>query len=243
MNELFVRIVNAGITGGWIALGILLLRPLLKRTPRWIVCLLWALVALRLLIPVEFSSSFSLLPSAQVIPTDIVTTETPAIDRGIAHINAVVNPVLTEIAQPETNHMEKLMGFGMQLWLCGMAVMVLYSIVSYIYLAFKTRIKVKQQKRVYLCDAIDSPFILGVVFPKIYLPSELNDRQQADVLAHEFAHLKRRDHLWKPLGFLLLCIYWFNPLLWVAYIFLCRDIEQACDEKVIKAMNSEEKVR
>ena len=136
MNDLFIRIVNAGIIGGWIALGVLLVRPLLKHTPRWIVCLLWALVALRLLIPVGFSSSFSLLPSAQVIPTDIVTTETPAIDSGIAPINAVVNPVLTEIAQPETNHMEKLMGFGMQLWLCGMAVMVLYSIVSYIYLAF-----------------------------------------------------------------------------------------------------------
>ena len=243
MSELFVRILNVGITGGWIALGILLLRPLLKRTPRWVLCLLWALVALRLLLPVEYSSSFSLLPSAQVIPTDIATSEAPAIDSGIVPVNAVVNPVLTEIAQPETNHMQKLMDLGVEIWLCGMAIIALYSIISYIHLAFKTRIKIKQQKRVYLCDAIDSPFILGVVFPKIYLPSGLDAQQREHVLAHEFAHLKRRDHLWKPLGFLMLCIYWFNPILWVAYILLCRDIEQACDEKVIKTMTTEEKAR
>ncbi len=243
MSELFVRILNVGITGGWIALGVVLLRPLLKKTPRWVLCLLWALVALRLLLPFELYSPISLLPSTQVIPTDIATTATPAIHSGFSSVNEAVNPVLTEYAEPETHHIERLLALGTRVWLVGIGVLLCYSLISCLRLYWQVRVKVRLQKKVYMCDGIDSPFILGVLFPRIYLPSTLSQQQQADVLAHEFAHLKRRDHWWKPLGFMLLCVYWFNPLLWVSYILLCRDIEQACDEKVIAAMTPGEKSR
>ncbi len=241
MNELFVRILNVGITGSWITLGVILLRPLLKKAPRWVVCLLWAVVALRLLLPIEVYSPISLQPSAQVIPTDIATAVEPAINSGIAAVNDVVNPVLTEIAQPQQNNLERLLSLGVKVWLGGIGLMLLYSLIAYFRMLHQVRVKVGIQKRVYICDDISSPFILGVLLPKVYLPSELSAEQQTDVLAHEFAHLKRRDHWWKPLGFFLLCVYWFNPLFWVAYILLCRDIEQACDEKVIATMNPEEK--
>ena len=241
MNELFVRMINVGIAGGWIALGVLLLRPLLKKTPRWILCLLWAIVALRLLLPMTLYSPISLQPSTQVIPTDITTSAAPAINSGISSVNEVVNPVLTEYAQPEKNDLEKVLSLGAKIWLVGVGVLLSYSILSYVRLLWRTRINLRQQKGVYLCDTIDSPFVLGVVFPRIFMPSWLSTQQQNDVLAHEFAHIKRRDHWWKPLGFALLAVYWFNPLLWVAYILLCRDIEQACDEKVIRTMTAEEK--
>lgn len=241
MNELFVHVLNVGITGGWIALGVMLLRPLLKKTPRWVFCLLWALVALRLLLPVTLQSAVSLLPSAEVIPADIATTATPAINSGISTVNEAVNPVLTEYVQPESNNLKDLLSLGAIVWLVGVGLLLCYSLVAYLRVACQVRIKVAVQKRIFICDHIDSPFILGVVFPRIYLPSELTTEQQKDVLAHEFAHLKRRDHWWKPLGFLLLSVYWFNPFLWVSYILLCRDIEQACDEKVIASMTPGEK--
>ena len=237
MNNLFIRILNVGISGGWIALGVILLRPLLKKTPRWVLCLLWALVALRLLVPYTLYSSISLQPSSQVIPADITTTVEPAINSGITVINEAVNPVLTEIAQPQENHLEQLLYAGVILWLAGMGLIALYSVFTYLRLRWRVRANVTIQKRVYICDDLDSPFILGVVCPKIYLPSALSEQQRGDVLAHEFAHLKRWDHWWKPLGFALLAVYWFNPLLWFAYILLCRDIEQACDEKVIGGMS------
>lgn len=241
MNELFIRILNVGITGGWIVLGILLLRPLLKRSPRWVLCLLWALVALRLLLPFELYSYISLQPSGQVIPTNITTAAEPAINSGITVINDAVNPVLTEIAQPQHNGLEQGISVAAKVWLIGLGLILIYSLITYLHILYQVRIKVKIQKKVYICDSISSPFILGVLLPKIYLPSTLSAEQQTDVLAHEFAHLKRRDYWWKPLGFLLLAVYWFNPLLWAAYFLLCRDIEQACDEKVIAAMSPREK--
>lgn len=241
MNELFIRILNVGITGGWIALGVILLRPLLKRTPRWVHCLLWSLVALRLLLPVELYSYISLQPSGQVIPTNITTAAEPAINSGIAVINDAINPVLTEIAQPQHNGLEQLLSVAAKAWLIGVGLLLLYTVIAYLRLIYQVRIKVRIQKRVYICDDISSPFILGALLPRIYLPSALGEQQRTDVLAHEQAHLKRRDHWWKPLGFLLLAVYWFNPLLWVAYILLCRDIEQACDEKVIANMTPREK--
>ena len=241
MSELFIRILNVGIAGGWIALGVLLLRVLLRKTPRWVLCLLWAMVALRLLVPFTFYSPVSLQPSSQVIPANIETAAEPAINSGITIVNEAVNPLLTEMAQPQQNKLEQLFSLGVKIWLVGMGLILLYSVGSYLYLRYRVRIKVAIQNHVYICDDIASPFILGMAFPKVYLPSVLSAEQQADVLAHEFAHLKRHDHWWKPLSFLLLAVYWFNPLLWVAYILLCRDIEQACDEKVIAEMTPLEK--
>ena len=240
MTDIFLKLINVSITAGWIVLCVVLLRFCLKKAPKWISCLLWAIVAVRLLIPVHFSSSLSVIPSAEVIPQDIVTSQTPAIDSGIPAVNYAVNPVFEEQA-PAAFGLEQLLHYGAIIWLVGVGLLLLYGIISSLRLHLRVRASVQLHDRVYACDYVDFPFILGVLRPRIYVPSDLKKDQLPHVLAHEYAHLKRMDHLWKPLGYLLLSVYWFNPLLWVAYILLARDIEQACDEKVIQTMSNAQK--
>lgn len=240
MSAIFLKLLNISITAGWIVLAVVLLRFFLRKAPKWISCVLWAIVALRLLIPFHFESHLSILPSAEVIPQDIATSTTPAINSGIPVVNSVVNPVLEEQA-PAAFNLEVLLQWAAILWLVGMAVLFLYGIISSLVLHLRVRASVKLQDRVYECDYVDFPFVLGIVNPKIYIPSGMKPEQVEYVLAHEYVHLKRFDHLWKPLGYLLMSIYWFNPLLWGAYILLARDIEQACDEKVIKSMDNSQK--
>ena len=245
MAELFIRVLNMSITATWIALAVLVCRVFLQKAPKWTVCLLWAMVAVRLLIPGFWESDLSLVPSVQVIPEDIAVSEYPAIHMGISMINNAVNPVLRSQSQSQAageSVLMSVMHWGAILWLMGMASMLTYSCVSYLRLRWQVRVSLMESKGVYLCDDIDTPFILGVLRPRIYIPSDMDKAHLTHVLAHEKAHLKRKDHWWKPLGFCLLCIHWFNPVLWVAYILLCRDIEQACDEKAIKAMDSQEKI-
>ena len=233
MTELFVKLFNMGITAGWIVLAVLLLRLFLKKAPKWVNCLLWSIVALRLVIPVTFESAFSLIPSAEVIPQGGVSPSSPAIHSGIPTVDGVVNPVLLEhLSEPK-----QLLAVLSVAWLVGMAALVIYSVASYWKLRSQVRASILRQKNVYICDDVASPFILGIIRPKIYIPSGMDDAQLEYVLAHENAHISRRDHWWKPLGFALLTVYWFHPLLWLAYILLCRDIEQACDEKVIAGLD------
>jgi len=238
MTSIFLKLLNMSISAGWLVLAILLLRLFLRRAPKWIRCLLWGVAALRLVIPVSLPSYFSLLPSAQVIPQDIVTSQTPAIYSGIPSVNDVVNPMFTQQIIRGEDFRGQVLQIASLVWLVGMALMLLYSMVSYLYLRRQVRVSVQYQENVYICDAVDQPFLLGLFRPGIYLPADLEEKQTSHVLAHENAHIRRKDHWWKPLGFLLLSIYWFNPLLWVAYILLCRDIECACDEKVISSMDA-----
>ena len=230
MTELFVTLLNMSIAASWTILAVLLLRPLLRKAPKWITCLLWAIPALRLLIPVFRESALSLVPSSQVIPANIAQAETPIINSGLSEIDSAVNPVLTR----QAHSLSGILQFAVTAWIIGLGVMLLYSLISWLYLRYTVRASLRYRDRVYLCDEVKSPFIFGILFPGIYLPSGLDEGTMTHVLAHENAHLKRFDHLWKPLGYLLLTVYWFNPLLWVAYILLCRDIERACDEKVLR---------
>lgn len=241
MTQVFLRILNGSLAAGWVALGVLLLRLLFKKAPKWISCLLWAVVALRLLIPVGLQSSFSLLPSAQVIPTDIVTATTPAIESGIPAVDSAVNPLFTGHLAPQTQLLPQLVTVAGWIWLAGVGIMLLLLAVSWLRLRWQLRISLPLEKNVYICDSVGTPFVFGVLRPRIYLPSTMAESQHPYVLAHERAHIRRKDHWWKLLGYLLLSVYWFNPLLWVSYILLCRDIEQACDDKVIKTMDATEK--
>lgn len=245
MSAIFIKIFNLGVTAGWIVLAVLLLRPLLQRAPKWINCLLWGIVGLRLIFPFSLESVFSLIPSAEPLPSDITMTQTPAINSGIGAINTAVNPIISDSLSPavgaSVNPMQIIVEIAAYVWVIGIALMLIYGTVSYIRLALKVRVSVKQGGNIYFCDEVDSPFILGVIRPRIYLPSGMRGEEMGYVIEHEEAHLKRRDHLWKPIGYALLSVYWFNPLLWVAYVLLCRDIEMACDERVIKRMDSEAK--
>ena len=234
MSQVFLRLFNISATAGWIVAAVLLLRLLFRQMPKWVNCLLWGIVGLRLILPVTLESTVSLLPSAQVIPQNIAVAETPAIYSGIPAVNRAVNPIF---ATMENLPLEQILHWASLVWFIGLGVLLCYGLFSYFRICRQVRISVRKEGNVYLCDDIDSPFLLGLFSPRIYVPSGLEEGLLPHILAHEQAHIRRRDHIWKPLGFMLLCVYWFNPLLWVGYILLCRDIERACDEKVISQMD------
>lgn len=243
MEAVFLKIFNMSITAGWLVLAIVILRLIFKKAPKAIVVFMWALVGVRLVCPFSAQSIFSLIPSAETLPQDIIYSKYPAIHSGVPILNSTVNPIISNSMAPEAgasvNPMQIVIFIASVIWIVGIAAMIIYSVVSYLRLHSKVREAVPYKDNIWLCDRIDTPFILGVVRPRIYLPSNINEQDIEYVTAHERAHLKRRDHWWKPLGFILLTVYWFNPVLWLAYILLCKDIELACDEKVINDMGTE----
>ena len=238
MDKLFITIVNNGLVASWIILAVIVLRKLLNRIPKWVNCLLWGLVAIRLAIPFSIESIFSLIPSAKPVPADIEYAKIPKIDSGMHAVNMVINPVLEnhfavkEIAS--VNPIQVIIFITSYIWLIGVIGLLIYAFVSFIML--KRQVKNAQviDKGIFRSGTIDSPFILGFVKPSIYIPDYLDDEAYICVTEHEKAHIKRGDFIWKPFGFLILSVYWFNPLCWFAYIMLCKDIEYACDEKVTK---------
>lgn len=239
MSVVFLRLFNMSITTGWLILFVMLFRVVLKKAPSWIRCLLWGFVGLRLVLPFSIESILSLIPSAETIPqSNMLSTAPPQIDSGFSIINQAVNPIITETYTEYGNQFPSFISVFSVIWIIGLAIMLTYGVVSYLMLYVKVRASVIQEENIYLCDNIDSPFVLGIIKPKIYMPSGFSDEQIKYIVAHEKSHLKRKDHWWKPIGFALLSVYWFNPLIWLAYVLLCRDIELACDEKVIKDMEN-----
>lgn len=236
MTGIFLKLVSMSIAASLLILVIMGLRLLLKRAPKRIICALWALVGIRLLCPFSWQSHLSLVPEKVASGSLVTDFADSFVERDISYYEVIVKD---EASAPETAE-GILVPVLTVLWLLGAFVLWLYAVLSCIRLRRRVSEGVRQSYRVWLCDRIDTPFILGIVRPRIYLPSSLCQAQLAPVLAHENAHLKRRDHWWKPLGYALLTLYWFNPLCWAAYILLCRDIEMACDERVIQDMNAEE---
>ncbi len=245
MEAVFLKLLNMSIVAGWLVLAIVLLRFVLKKAPKSIRCFLWALVAFRLLCPVSLESVLSLIPSAETIPQDILYSQKPEIHSGIQMLNTVVNPVLSDSMAPASgdsvNPMQVVIYIASRAWIIGVLGMVLYACISYYRIYKQVAVSMQLESNLYVCDDIESPFILGIVRPRIYLPSILEEDKKAYVIAHERAHLKRHDHWWKPLGFVLLTVYWFHPLMWLGFVLLCRDIELACDEKVIQELGEEQK--
>ena len=242
MAAVFLKLLNLSISASWLVLAVLVLRLVSKRSPKWMNVLLWGIVALRLMLPFSIESALSLIPSAETVSPAVVQFDpAPTITSGVNIIDNAVNPSLSEhfAAAPtmSVNPLYVWTYLAGWVWLIGLGAMLLYALVSYLRLRRRVSVSLHIQDNIYLCDAISSPFILGVVKPRIYLPSGLDEVQQQNVLSHERAHLARRDHWWKPLGFALLAVYWFNPVLWLAYTLLCRDIELACDERVIRTMD------
>ena len=242
MAAVFLKLLNLSISASWLVLAVLALRLVSKRSPKWVNVLLWGIVALRLVLPFSIESALSLIPSAETVSPVVVQFDpAPTITSGVNIIDNAVNPSLSEhfAAAPtmSVNPLYVWTYLAGWVWLIGLGAMLLYALVSYLRLRRRVSVSLPVQDHIYLCDAISSPFILGVVKPRIYLPSGLDEVQRQNVLSHERAHLARRDHWWKPLGFALLAVYWFNPVLWLAYALLCRDIELACDERVIRTMD------
>lgn len=242
MAAVFLKLLNLSISASWLVLAVLVLRLISKRSPKWVNVLLWGIVALRLVLPFSIESALSLIPSAETVsPAAVQFAPAPTITSGVSVIDNAVNSSLSEhfaaVPTASVNPLYVWTEIAGWVWLIGLGAMLLYALVSYLRLRRRVSVSLPIQDHIYLCDAISSPFILGVVKPRIYLPSGLDEVQRQNVLAHEQAHLARRDHWWKPLGFALLAVYWFNPVLWLAYTLLCRDIELACDERVIRTMD------
>lgn len=243
MGAVFIKLLNMSITAGWLVLAVVLLRFLLKKAPKWMMVVLWGFVAFRLIFPFSFESVCSLIPSVETIPQNILISENPAINSGFEVLNKTVNPIIAEIITPNVsdsvNPIQIITFIASVIWIIGTIAMCIYTVVSYVRVRKKVEEAVQLKENIWMCDHIPTPFILGIFCPRIYVPSSMNETNMKYVIFHEKAHLKRKDHIWKPLGFLLLSVYWFNPVLWLAYILLCRDIELACDEKVIRQFGTE----
>lgn len=245
MSELFLKIVNMSISAGWVVLAVLILRLLLRKAPKWITVLMWGIVAVRLVCPFTIESVLSLIPSTETVSHDIMMDPTPTVQTGVPVINNSVNPIITETLAPASgdsvNPLQIWIPILSAVWLAGVTVLLVYTLISYIRLRLRVRTAVSLRDNVYESENISSPFVLGVIRPRIYLPFNISVNDAEHVIAHEQAHIRRKDHLWKPIGFLLLTVHWFNPLVWLGYVLLCRDIELACDEKVVKTLDFEQR--
>lgn len=244
MDAILLNLLNVSVSASFLAVAVIVFRLIFKKAPKALTVALWALVAVRLLCPVSIESNFSLIPNNEVLPPEILTVDpTKVVDR--VSFDLISNPVFSDTLNREitvsVNSFQLDMLFLSFAWLGGVMLMLLYAVISYLRIYFKIKVSLNLKDNVYLCDKINTPFIFGVFRPKIFIPSGMDEETVNYVLAHEKAHLKRRDHLWKPLGFILLSVYWFNPVMWLSYILLCRDIELACDERVIKDMEGADK--
>ncbi len=284
MTSVFLHFLNLSITAGWMVLVVLLLRLCLKKAPRWITCVLWGLVALRLVVPFTIESSVSLIPATKVVvSTNDTDLSTPVINSGMTAIDKPLNdwlqtPVKPPVQSPlppvsdtdsipdlppgdttptpqkpdtdvqsapqvqspsAVSRAERILQIAAPVWLVGIGLMLLYELFSILRVRSRVWDAVRLQDNVWQSDRVASPFIFGLFRPRIYIPYGLEEPVLEQVLSHERAHLHRRDHWIKPFAFTLLAVYWYNPLLWVGYILLCRDIEVACDERVIRGLDDD----
>ena len=241
MDDVFLKLVNLSISASWLILAVLVLRVVLKKAPKWVMPLLWGVVALRLVCLFSIESALSLIPSAETIPSEIVTETREPVLYEQATLDIVTNPTLPSAAEVPVgvSRQQAQVDFNIYsiLWLAGMAALLVHALVSAGRLKRKLATAILLRDNIYESEFVDSPFVFGVVKPNIYLPMHMDEGTAAYVIAHERAHLARRDHWWKVLGYLVLALHWFNPLVWVAYILFCRDIELACDEKVVKGLD------
>ena len=239
LEEQLILIMDLSYAASWIVLAVVILRWLMQKAPKSQRLFMWLFVALRLVSQYYLpSSKLSIVPNLGVVPVNITETKVPGIDTGFQTVNSVLNPIIEKNFTPEPDAlvtpMQKFFDVAIVVWFIGVIAMFLYAIISFIILRIKIKEATPLKNNVMICDHIDTAFVLGIIRPKIYIPSNLNGGDMECVIAHEKAHIKRGDHIWKLIGYLLLSIYWFNPVMWLAFNLFCKDIELACDAKVLK---------
>ena len=245
MNELFLKIINMSISASWLVMAVLILRLVLKKAPKWVNVLLWGIVAVRLIYPFSFESALSLIPSAETFPEKAISGPSFDVQTGITPVDNRINDYLGDryfegvtVPANNGNHMMNILSI---VWTIGILLLIAYTVISYWRLHREIDTAVRYKDNLFQSENVSSPFVLGLIKPRIYLPFSINGQDLEHVVAHEQAHIRRKDHWWKPLGFLLLTIHWFNPFMWLSYVLLCRDIELACDEKVIRELGNEQR--
>ena len=245
MNVLFLKIINMSISASWLVMAVLILRLVLKKAPKWVNVLLWGIVAVRLICPFSFESALSLIPSAETFPEKAISGPSFDVQTGITPVDNRINDYLGDryfegvtVPANNGNHMMNILSI---VWTIGILLLIAYTVISYWRLHREIDTAVRYKDNLFQSENVSSPFVLGLIKPRIYLPFSINGQDLEHVVAHEQAHIRRKDHWWKPLGFLLLTIHWFNPFMWLSYVLLCRDIELACDEKVIRELGNEQR--
>lgn len=245
MTGIFLKILNMSVAASWLIPAVVVLRLLLKKAPKWTRVLLWGIVAVRLVCPFSIESALSLIPSAETFPEKIlsgpsfeVQTGLPAVDRSV---NEYLGARYFEGVTVSANRGERVMTVLALLWILGVLALVVYAGIRYGRLRRQVATAVRLRDNLFQSEQALSPFILGVIRPRVYLPFHINEPELQYVLAHEQAHIRRKDHWWKPLGFLILAVHWLNPMVWLAYVLFCRDIELACDERVIQTLDSDQR--
>ena len=244
MGDLFVSVLNMSISAAWVLLAVLILRLIFKKAPKRITVLLWCIVGLRLIMPFSVESIFSLIPSNETV-SKAWDSPRPNLNSGITVIDNGINNYLEghyfEGVTRPAGHFTDITTIAAAAWIIGTAALLIYTAVSFFRLKKGLRTAVLLRDNIFQSEKISSPFVFGIIKPKIYLPFGITERNAESVILHEQAHISRRDYLWKPLGFLLLCAHWFNPLMWLAYVLFCRDIEFACDERAIGLLNADKR--
>jgi beta-lactamase regulating signal transducer with metallopeptidase domain len=242
MNQLFITVLNMSITASYVIILIILVRLFLKKAPKYISYALWVVVAFRLVIPFSYESIISLLPqntNTVPIPYDIIFQQNPQINSGIKIVDSYVSKSLPRATTgASVNPLQIYMGTGTYIWIFGMIALFTYSVTSIFLL--KNRLKDSKSLGGNIFEAynLKTPFVLGLIKPKIYLPTGINNNEKSYILLHEQIHIKRKDHIIKVLAFVILCVHWFNPLVWISFILMGRDMELSCDEKVLKHINN-----
>ena len=243
MTGVFLKLVNMSISAGWLVLAVLAVRFALKKAPGWSRMLLWGIVALRLVSPFSVPCPVSLIPSGETIRGEVLSGPTFTVSTGIAPVDEPMNRYLDAhyfegLSVPFDNGL-KVMTILSVVWLVGVFILLGWVLLGDLRLRRRVSTAVMMEKGIFQSEAVTAPFVMGILCPRIYLPFGMEGKACGHVLAHETAHIRRKDHWWKPLGFLLTALHWFNPLVWIAYALLCRDIELACDEAVIRKLDSE----
>jgi|GEM_PF-1419447 len=246
LQNSFVDVVNMSITASYVIIFVLLARLCLKKAPRIFSYSLWAIVLFRLVCPFSFSSAFSFLQmtgansgTMEYIPSNIAMMAQPQINTGINSVNSAVNaslPAATPFAS--ANPMQIILFVLAVIWAAGIVSFLLYSVIAYVRLKYRVRTAMLVKDNIFVSEKISSPFVLGMIKPKIYLPTGLNDTQRIHILKHEETHIRRRDYLIKPIAFLALCVHWFNPLVWISFVLMTKDMEMSCDESVLKKLGT-----
>ena len=245
MGDIFRHVLNMSLSACWLMAAVFILRPLFKRYSPMLCMAAWAFVGVRLLCPFTLESVWSLVPSAEPIPSNITAYPIPSIDSGFDSVNTAVNEFLNTSSAPavgdSANPMQIVLPIVALVWLLGMAAMIVYAVVGAIRLHRRVRTAVPLEKDVRIGDDIAAPFVMGLFRPRIYLPSALPEEDREWVIAHERSHIRWGDAAWKLLGFMTLTVHWFNPLVWIAYSLFGRDMEAACDERVIARRSLDER--
>ncbi|MGN0083537.1 MAG: M56 family metallopeptidase [Bacteroides fragilis] len=242
MSEVFLKTVNMSISASWIVLVIFILRLLLRKAPKWIMVLLWCIVALRLICPFSIESSMSLIPSTETINPEISVNKTLVIAIGIPIVDNTINPIIRSsiptASDAGASPLQIWIPILAMIWVVGILLLLAYTVISFQRVKKKIETAVLLRDNIYQSETVIFPFVFGIIKPNIYLPFNMKEHEMEHAIVHEQAHIRRKDYLWKPFGFLILTIHWFNPIIWLGYMLLCRDIELACDEKVVKEMNT-----